>query len=124
MIHFATSWPAKPLWQNSRGHWGKKARAVADARAEAYAEALAASIACIRGHERYEVIVTFAPSARSRADNHNLPATVKAHIDGIADALQIDDRRIDVTFFYGDKHGATGEVMFSVFPVAPGDKNG
>jgi hypothetical protein len=67
----------------------------------------------VRGHDAYRVSVTFRPSPHSRADKHNLQATVKAHIDGIADALGVDDRVFSVWFKVAEK-GGPGAVEFQV----------
>lgn len=42
--------------------------------------------------------VTFYPPVTRERDRDNLIASFKAHQDGIADALGIDDRNFDVTY--------------------------
>ena len=67
----------------------------------------------MRSRAAYRVTVTFRPSPKSRADMQNLPATVKAHIDGLADALGVDDRVFTVDWVVAEK-GGPGAVEFHV----------
>lgn len=83
------SWPSKPLWQNSRCHWAKRARAVAAHKHEAWALAREAAVAKMP-NARLEI--SFHPPDRRRRDIQNMPATMKAAIDGIADAMGCDDK--------------------------------
>jgi crossover junction endodeoxyribonuclease RusA len=116
VLRFTCAWPAPELWQNSRAHHMQRHRATKAARHEAEILAIQAGARAIRWREAYLVSVTFRPSPRSRADMQNLPATVKAHIDGIADALGVDDRVFSVAFQVADK-GGPGAVEFQVEPV-------
>jgi crossover junction endodeoxyribonuclease RusA len=80
------SWPAKALWQNRPSHWAQKAKAKSNARAEAWALA--------NGIPKWPNAVLefqFMPPDKRRRDLHNMPATQKAAIDGIADAMGCDD---------------------------------
>lgn len=87
------SWPARPLWQNSNAHFMAKARAVKAARREAMIASQAVGLHRIKGVISAELAFEFYPPISSRAtDIQNMPATVKAYIDGIADALGIDDK--------------------------------
>ncbi len=82
------AWPAKPLWQNRRGHWGDVRKSTRLQREEAWAEARAAAVAKMPG-----AILEFAfhPPDNRKRDIQNMPATVKGAIDGIADAMGCDD---------------------------------
>jgi len=83
-------WPAKPLWQNRPAHWAKRAAVIKSYRRVAYYAALAQGL-----HERPDpaalLAFSFHPPDRRRRDLHNMPATQKAAIDGIADAMRVDD---------------------------------
>lgn len=84
--------PHKALSPNSRGHWAVKAKAVKKARADAYA----ATIAVMReGGPRGFMIVppakanvraTFYKRTKAHADTDNAAASLKAYLDGMADA--------------------------------------
>lgn len=90
MIVLHMSWPDRALSQNSRSHWSKRAKATAAARREAWAVAMGAGLHRHR-FERPILRFTFHPPDRRKRDAHNMPAMLKATIDGIADAMQMDD---------------------------------
>jgi crossover junction endodeoxyribonuclease RusA len=52
--------------------------------------------------------VTFCPPDKRHRDRDNCIAMCKAYMDGIADALVVNDRRFEPTYAWGDvvKHGA------------------
>lgn len=88
-------YPAGELSQNSRGHWAPKANATAEARMIAKNRANLAN-----GTQRWtpvplEGIVTIHPPDKRRRDSFNTAAMLKAHIDGIFDALGVDDYLVD-----------------------------
>jgi hypothetical protein len=84
-------WPDRPLWANNRSHWAVKANAVKAARTYAWAAALAAGLR--KGAASRPVLAfDFYPPTARLPDMQNMPHTQKAAIDGIADALGIDDR--------------------------------
>ena len=84
------SWPSRPLWQNRRSHWAVRADAVAAYRKEAWARAMEQGVKRI-GTTTPRLVFKFCPPDRRKRDLHNMPATQKAAIDGIADALGCDD---------------------------------
>jgi crossover junction endodeoxyribonuclease RusA len=84
------SWPAPALWQNRRSHWAQRRAAVASYRHEARVIALSQSVRRIQTTTP-RLAFAFHPPDRRRRDLHNLPATMKAAIDGIADAMGCDD---------------------------------
>lgn len=62
------------------------------------------------------ILIEYYPPTR-RGDPQNVPASLKAYIDGIADAMGCDDRCFKVdypTVFAGTKKG--GEVVFRIYP--------
>lgn len=83
-------WPAPELWANRGPHWAAKSKAVAKHRQWAKFEAMRAGIN--RPMPRARLSFTFHAPPRSRPDLQNMPATMKAYIDGIADAMGCDDR--------------------------------
>lgn len=67
-----------------------------------------------------EILIEYYPQAR-RGDPQNVPASLKAYIDGIADAMGCDDRAFRVDYpreFAGTKK--PGEVVFHVIPKEKG----
>jgi crossover junction endodeoxyribonuclease RusA len=118
MIQFTCAWPIAELWQNSRAHWSVKNRAVAMAKHEARTLAIRAGAKTIGDGKAYRVTITFKPGSRSRADRQNMPGAVKAHIDGIAHALGVDDRCFYPVFQYAER-GGPGAVEFVVERTEP-----
>lgn len=121
MIEFSTSWPARPLWQNWRGHWTlrRKSTSLARQEAKALANSKLATASGLRCHDAYAIECTFYPPDRRKRDRSNMPATVKAHLDGIADALGVDDNCFDVSWRFGDAQ-KPGRVDFTVMPFRGG----
>lgn len=94
------SWPKPQLSPNARVHWSKKAKAVKAYRQEAY---------YLSQHLRMFIItapvkmtITFCPPDKRRRDRDNLIASCKAMMDGIADALLIDDSNFEPTYRMGE----------------------
>lgn len=92
------SWPSRELSPNTRQHWRPHAAAKRSYRRLCWADALEqrANVrfgAAFRGDVPLHLRLTFCPPDRRRYDRDNLLARMKAGIDGLCDALQIDDRR-------------------------------
>lgn len=84
-------WPDKALSPNSHRHWRARHKATAFARHAAWAKCKARGVPKMDG-----AVLTFdfAPPDRRKRDLHNMPHSMKATIDGIADALGCDDSEI------------------------------
>jgi crossover junction endodeoxyribonuclease RusA len=83
-------WPDAELSPNGRSHWGKKSSAVSLARHEAYVMALEQ-----REHigigEPLTVLLQFTPPDKRRYDLDGLISRCKPYLDGICQALTIND---------------------------------
>ena len=86
------SWPPKPLWQNRRYHWRAHSEAVAAYRQEAWVAALQQNIRRLNTDAPELEFDFYPPDSRMR-DVHIKPATMKAAIDGIANAMGCDDAK-------------------------------
>jgi crossover junction endodeoxyribonuclease RusA len=84
------SWPSRPLWQNTRTHWAAESSAKAKSKREAWAVAVEAGLHA-HAIQRPLLRFTFHPPDRRKRDAHNMPATMKGAIDGIAHAMRMDD---------------------------------
>lgn len=106
-------WPEKALHSNARCHWAAKARAVADARNLAWALATQRPrVPCLPDAV---IFVELYPPTK-RGDVHNVPSSLKAYIDGIAEAMGCDDRGFRVEYpsqWAGS--GKPGKVVFRIF---------
>lgn len=95
-------YPPKPLWPNSRTHWGLKSRT---AKSYRYACEILAKEQNV--HKATwpdgEILIhlTFHPAGNP--DDDNLEAAFKPGRDGIADAMGVDDGRFKVTREIGHK---------------------
>ena len=90
-------YPHKALWPNGRAHWAAKAKETKLHRAWAFA----AMRACLppsfkHDGDRIPIRITVHPKGRGVApDKDNALAAAKAYLDGIADALGVDDSIFD-----------------------------
>jgi crossover junction endodeoxyribonuclease RusA len=89
-------WPVTALWSNHRTHWRKKAAAKAKSKHDACIIALAAGLRKGTMQPPIYLRFEFHPPDNRKRDLHNMPETQKAAIDGIQDALGIDDSRFVV----------------------------
>lgn len=84
-------WPNKALAPHAKGHWRPKARATKAAREEAAWLTKEQLIAVGRVPGPHDLRFKYFPPDRRRRDIANVHAMLKPHIDGIADALGVDD---------------------------------
>ena len=120
-------WPHKDLSPNARKHWAalsvakKKARETAHyATLEAAGSRMGEFRASLAGEGRIALTVTFYPPDKRRRDDDNMVAAFKASRDGIADALQVDDRRFRPHYYFEDA-AKPGRVEIAIGGEA-GDK--
>jgi crossover junction endodeoxyribonuclease RusA len=83
-------WPPKALSPNSRTHRLAKAKAAKAYRLACWAIAKQSGIKLAPG--RYALNLTFFPPTKQPRDLDNCLASIKAGLDGVADAWGINDR--------------------------------
>lgn len=87
-------WPARELHPNARPHHMAKRRATKAARTAAHWAALSAHLSAPEGDGSIHVTLTFCPPPIKRnRDLDGMAASMKAALDGIADAMKVNDRR-------------------------------
>lgn len=86
-------WPPRELSPNARIHFRAKAAAVKAYREQAYWLAKAAGFFDRGGDEPITLRLNFHAPDRRRRDLDNMFAATKSAIDGIADAMEINDHR-------------------------------
>jgi crossover junction endodeoxyribonuclease RusA len=91
MMTVILGWPSRALSPNARTHWATLARAKKAARREGFVAAMQAGE--IAGASSVRIQVTFIPPDARRRDCDNLVSSLKGQIDGISDAIGIDDSR-------------------------------
>lgn len=96
MTTIALGWPTGPLFPNRRPHWTVKAKHIRSARIAAWAACQEAGLR--KGGESATLTWAFLPPDRRRRDLAEVISASKAAIDGIADALGIDDSRFRMRF--------------------------
>lgn len=88
-------WPSTKLSSNARGHWRPKAEATKTAR---LAARILARNAGVGSWPNAVLMFAYFPPDDRRRDVQNMPAMLKASIDGIADAMGCDDHKFRPRF--------------------------
>jgi crossover junction endodeoxyribonuclease RusA len=125
-VRIVLPFPPASLAGHNNGHWRNRDREVASYRAEAFHLTKAA-----KQVYRYQPPATgdiaiafhFVPS-NDRGDRVNYPIRIKAQIDGIAEALGVNDKRFLPSYTFGkpEKQGRV-EVEFIPTIDAEQDRN-
>lgn len=105
-------WPPPELSPNARPHPMARARATKAYRTTAHWAAKSAGAHSPADEGDIALEVTFYPPSR-RPDRQNMPGWVKAGIDGIADAIGVNDRRFNPTYHYAEPVKG-GKVVISL----------
>lgn len=103
-MRFALSFPPSDLSGHNKGHWRKNTKLVATLRHEAFHCARAAKM--VSGYQvpatgDIGIIFTFYPP-NNRGDRLNYPNRIKCQVDGIAEALGINDKRFLPAYAFAD----------------------
>lgn len=94
MIEVVLPWPPKDLSPNARVHWAKRSKA-----AKAYRAECGWQVRALAQKPKFEssgpitLDIEFMQPDRRGRDLDNMLASIKAGIDGISDALGVNDRR-------------------------------
>lgn len=88
-------WPPSKLSPNARVHWSELARVKKAYRQACWSLCKEAGFQAGLFHPTQELrlCLEFVPPTRARRDLDNCLASLKAGIDGLSDALQVDDSR-------------------------------
>lgn len=96
MTAITLPWPHKALWPNGRAHFMARAREVKKHRGWGRAATLSTKPLLDASEGRVSVTIVASPKPRGPApDKDNTLAACKAYLDGVADALGVDDRLFD-----------------------------
>lgn len=101
-ISLTLPWPSRDLSPNARIHWSRRAKAVKQARWQAWAIAKEAIGANKPDWSGAHVTLTFHPPDKRRRDADGMLSMMKASIDGISDAIGINDHKFTYTFSVSD----------------------
>lgn len=88
-------WPSPKLSPNARVHWAELAKAKAAYRRACFVLCREAGFEkeVFHAAQDLRLSLSFVPPTRAGRDLDNCLASMKAGIDGLADALGVDDRR-------------------------------
>ena len=92
-------WPPAVLSPNNRAHRFLKARAGKMYRSQCRLLSLHVKV---QGEGPIPITITFRPPDRMRRDRDNMLAAMKSGLDGLADALKVDDERFELTIKRGE----------------------
>jgi crossover junction endodeoxyribonuclease RusA len=106
-------WPSKLLSPNTRSHWAAKSKAAKAYRQAAAWSMVAAGIPLFGAQSLILLEVTFVEPDKRRRDLDNMLAAIKSGIDGIADALGVNDRRFVFKINRSDEIGGMVKVRIS-----------
>lgn len=116
MIEVVLGWPPSELSPNARLHWGKLARHKKTYRKACWAVAKEQlkKFSIDRLPEAMVLEMTFVPPDKRDYDRDNLTARMKSGIDGLADALQINDKRFTTVIATMDTEIVGGFVRIRI----------
>lgn len=97
MISIILTWPSSDLSPNARLHWSQVAKAKKKYRMDCCLQSKIQGARPIQA-ERIDAVFTFYPPSKRRIDLDNCIARMKSGIDGIADAIRVDDSKWRMTF--------------------------
>lgn len=116
MIEMNFPWPPKELSPNARLHFMKVARVKKSYRntCRLLALAMGAKALALAPSGRLHVELTFYPPDRRHRDQDNMLAAMKAGLDGLADAIGVDDRNFKTTFQVANQTSVGGRVKVEI----------
>lgn len=88
-------WPPKALSPNARIHWAKKAKAVKGYRKDCHILAMMQKLA-VDWEGPIHLFIVLIPPSKRRYDMDNALAALKSGLDGVADALEVNDSRFRI----------------------------
>src|SRR3990167_292379 len=94
-------WPPRDLWPNVKKCAMCKYRVAKKYRRDCWIIALGAGLTANKYASIY-LTITFHPTSKRRYDLDNCTASIKAGLDGIADALKVDDWQFRISAVLAD----------------------
>lgn len=102
-------WPPKQLSPNARVHWAVLSSAKKKYRAACFYLTKEAKLTA-PADGQVSVEITFHPPCRRPRDMDNMLASIKAGLDGLADAMKTNDKRFELTLRVSDEIGGYVKV--------------
>jgi crossover junction endodeoxyribonuclease RusA len=108
-------WPPKELSPNARHHWATAAKAKKGYRSRCKTLGEGQALASVKNSsDRVLVHLTFFPPDKRSRDWDNMIASMKSGLDGLADAMGVDDSRWRLSFDVSDVPEKGGLVLVTV----------
>ena len=124
IVDIQLPWPDPKLSPNARLHWAIVYRAKAAYRDNCWAMARAQNVPQLEEKVQYKIELRFVPPDRRQYDRDNLVARMKAGLDGLADALFIDDKQFAELTASVSADSVGGFVEVRIYPYSQGEANG
>ena len=123
MIEIVLGWPPTDLSPNARKHWAVVAKAKRQYRKDCFSVSKE-QLKKYRGvykniPEKLVLEMTFLPPDKRNYDRDNLVARMKSGIDGLADALGINDKRFNTVISTMDSDYLGGFVKIRILQEIP-----
>ena len=96
-------WYSKEVSPNTRVHWAVERRAKRQHKELANIYTRNAKVKFDKDKDRVFLYITYCPPSRRRMDLDNCLVSCKAYIDGISEAIQIDDARFSIQMQMSDE---------------------
>lgn len=106
-------WPPRELHPNARVHWATKAKAAKAYRWACFALSKSAKLEA-PGWGKINLSIVFVPPDRRRRDIDGMLSAIKSGLDGLADALGVDDHRFTLSLGVAERVGTGGFVRVRV----------
>ncbi len=106
-------WPSRALHPNAREHWTQIAKAKKRARELAYWTAKAYGVKLIETCP-LQVSLTYYPPDKRRRDLDGMLSASKAFLDGLSDALGVDDHHFRISAQKSDRICPDGMVVVEI----------
>ena len=121
MIEIVLGWPPSDLSPNARLHWAKLAKAKKSYRhkCNTVSKHQLKKYKYSELPEKLVLEMTFIPPDRRNYDRDNLVARMKSGIDGLADALRINDKRFSTVISTMDTDTLGGFVRIRILQETP-----
>ena len=124
MLELQLPWPPAQLSPNARLHWAIVYRAKARYRDHCWAVVRSQTTDRLEEKQPYALEFRFVPPDRRSYDRDNLIARMKAGIDGLADALFIDDKQFTRLTASVSADSVGGFVQVRITPISQGEPHG
>lgn len=119
LLRIELPWPVTALWPNRRAHWRTLHEARKAARDDAYCLALDAGADYHTKPHTLAVEIEFCPPSRRRFDRDNALAALKGHLDGVAEAMGVDDSKFEPITLRRGAVVKGGKVIVSIQELTP-----